>query len=486
MRNGVLLSDTAHQGWCVALLSREEHTGYVPLLDRGGVHVSDQDAVDASGVSDGQLIAEARAGGRAAFAELWNRHYAVGVSTARQLNARLDPDDVVSEAFARIYDRVVAGGGPEGPFRPYLYAVIRNLTARWGTRESRELAVEFDDQWDSPIDEDDPAMTALERSLTARAFRALPDRWQTVLWYTEVEGMDPHEVAPLMGLTPNGVAALSYRAREGLRSAWLQAHISDDGVPEACTRVVPLLGEFSRGKLAARESDRVRAHIDDCTRCCILVDELEDVSGRLAMILVPLIVGSSAGGLLAFGGGAPSAAAAMVAPSLPLSIGAPAAVTVSGGLVVSLATTAAVFAVPLLIASAVIVGVAADPATTEPGPPAESGLPAVHSPSAPGMPNPDGGVVSVSVDPGTAMSETTEALDDALIGSLVPPAAGSLIDGEIAVPPMGGGLLTDPLVTDTPLLADPLTPLVPSPSPSPSQPQLIVPLPTLPPIPLLP
>lgn len=30
-----------------------------------------------------------------------------------------------------------------------------------------------------------------------------------MLWYLEVEGMDSHEVAPLMGLTAHGVAALA-------------------------------------------------------------------------------------------------------------------------------------------------------------------------------------------------------------------------------------------------------------------------------------
>jgi DNA-directed RNA polymerase specialized sigma24 family protein len=43
----------------------------------------------------------------------------------------------------------------------------------------------------------------------------LPERWQAVLWHTEIEGSRPAEVASLLGLTANGVAALGYRAREG-------------------------------------------------------------------------------------------------------------------------------------------------------------------------------------------------------------------------------------------------------------------------------
>ena len=55
--------------------------------------------------------------------------------------------------------------------------------------------------------------------MIARAFASLPERWQAVLWHTEIEGARPADVAPLLGLTANSVAALAYRAREGLRQA---------------------------------------------------------------------------------------------------------------------------------------------------------------------------------------------------------------------------------------------------------------------------
>jgi hypothetical protein len=39
-------------------------------------------------------------------------------------------------------------------------------------------------------------------------------------------------MAPLLGLTANSVAALAYRAREGLRQAYLQMHLSGAGRDE--------------------------------------------------------------------------------------------------------------------------------------------------------------------------------------------------------------------------------------------------------------
>src|SRR4051812_20700474 len=176
--------------------------------------------------SDESLVERTRSGDQRAFAELWRRHYRSGARVARQFTSSIDADDLVSEAYTRIYQRVLAGGGPTGAFRPYLYTTIRNLASSWGAA-SKDVPVDDIADFEDPDTLDDPVAFALDRTLTARAFRSLPDRWQSVLWYTEVEGMDPHEVGPLLGMSANGVAALSYRAREGLRKAWLQAHVSD-------------------------------------------------------------------------------------------------------------------------------------------------------------------------------------------------------------------------------------------------------------------
>ena len=45
-----------------------------------------------------------------------------------------------------------------------------------------------------------------------------------VLWHTEVEQQKPADIAPLLGMSANSVSALAYRAREGLRQAFLSQH----------------------------------------------------------------------------------------------------------------------------------------------------------------------------------------------------------------------------------------------------------------------
>src|SRR6187549_2419498 len=135
--------------------------------------------------SDEQLVEQTRAGDERAFAELWRRHYRSGVRVARQFTSSVDADDLVSEAYTRIFQRVLAGGGPTGAFRPYLYTTVRNLASTWGAASHDVNVDEIEEIADDRLI-DDPAVGALDRTLTARAFRSLPDRWQTVLWYTEI------------------------------------------------------------------------------------------------------------------------------------------------------------------------------------------------------------------------------------------------------------------------------------------------------------
>ena len=273
--------------------------------------------------SDESLVVLARAGDRGAFAQLWQRHAQSGLRVARQYTSSIEADDLVSEAYVRIYQRVLAGGGPDGAFRPYLYTTIRNLASRWGG-DRRDVNVDDISEFEDPMATEDPATIALDRTLTVRAFRALPERWQAVLWYTEVEGMDPHEVAPILGLTANGVAALSYRAREGLRKAWLQAHVSDATASGECQWAIARLGDFARNGLTARERTRVSDHLVTCARCSIIREEVDEVGSHRAHVLLPLLPllplflgGIAGGGLLASLSLPTSAIAVTIAPALP-------------------------------------------------------------------------------------------------------------------------------------------------------------------------
>ncbi|MEE2048298.1 sigma-70 family RNA polymerase sigma factor, partial [Nocardiopsis tropica] len=199
----------------------------------------------------------------------------------------------------RVLSVIRRGKGPEDSFRPYLLTAVRNAAYDRGRGEKRQVVT---DDMESLVPGQpfvDPALEGLERSLIARAFLSLPERWQAVLWHTEIEGTKPAEAAPLLGMNPNGVAALAYRAREGLRQAYLQMHLAGGAAAEACRPTLGLLGGYVRGGLSKRDTAKVDTHMDGCADCREVYAELMDVNVGLRGVVLPLVVGSGAAGYLA-------------------------------------------------------------------------------------------------------------------------------------------------------------------------------------------
>jgi len=381
--------------------------------------------------SDEALVSRTRSGDQAAFAELWRRHFRSGARVARQFTSSIDADDLVAEAYTRIYQRTLAGGGPTGAFRPYLYTTIRNLASSWGAA-SRDVQVDDIADFEDPGTLDDPVAIALDRTLTARAFRSLPERWQSVLWYTEVEGMDPHEVAPILGITANGVAALSYRAREGLRKAWLQAHINDATGSGECQWALARIGDHARNGLGPRDSERMAFHLTVCSKCAIISEEVDEVGSRLALVMLPLVLGGVAGGafLASLGQAGSTLVAASAIPALPAGIGA--GVTTTGLGVLGAATVPVAVAGSLALALAITGSVVSTP---EPAPPADARTYESSSSATPeAVPTPQGPIVplpSGEALPADDPASIGGVVDD--VGDVLDSAVGTLTDdGQVA------------------------------------------------------
>ena len=246
--------------------------------------------------SDAELITSVRSGDREAFGDLYSRHAAAAAALARQFaRSPAEADDLVSEAFARVLDGLLEGKGPDTAFRAYLFTTLRN-TAYDRTRKDRRLQFTDDiESHDSAVEVDDPVIADVENGLIGTAFAGLPERWQTVLWHTQVEGQSPADVGILLGMAPNAVSSLAFRAREGLREAYLQAHLAQTAA-EQCRTTVDRLGAWTRGGLSKRERAQVDAHLDTCDRCTALAAELSEINTSLRGMLAPLLLGGAAAG----------------------------------------------------------------------------------------------------------------------------------------------------------------------------------------------
>lgn len=414
--------------------------------------------------SDAELIEHTRTGSQDAYAELWRRHSNAGRTVARSITSSLDPDDLVSESFARIYQAVRRGKGPTGAFRPYLFTTIRNTAAAWG-RSRRETSLDTLDSFEDPDTNEASSIEALDRSLSARAFRSLPTRWQEVLWYTEIEAMTPAEVAPLLGMKANAVSALAYRAREGLREAWIQAHLQavDDDSEHAFT--ISRLGAYARGNLAARDTAKVEAHLDACQRCTIVAAEAKEVGSRMALVLLPLVAGTAgAAGYTAWlQTGGPSAAAVAAMPT-----------GVTGGVAVTahLSTSAAAGGGATMSGAAGSSGVASGAATGA-GVASGAGLASSAGVTGAATAGLSGGILA-AIGVGVVAAVTAAAL---VLGPVVFPSdAGAPTSGAAAgsteppaVPAPGAAPITDPTAPPSTPPAPTPAPTAPAPAPSPRE-----------------
>lgn len=283
-----------------------------------------------------------------AYDELHQRHLAVARRTARIVaDSDDEADAIVTDAFERIRRHVTDGPIPALPFAIHVRTVIRRIALdryRAGGGPARstahssagELAATGTDRGpdedadDTVIDDDaagagppvGPRLDAApgddetgrmsERQLVRAAYEALPERWQRVLWRSEVEEQTPAALAPELGSSPNSVAALAFRAREGLRQAYLAVNHATAG-DDRCRPLITRLAGYVRQTLPEAEDVAVAVHLDTCAACRARREELLLLVSDLRALLVAALIGTVP----------PSRPAAAAAPA---GVGAPVAV----------------------------------------------------------------------------------------------------------------------------------------------------------------
>ncbi|MFF7310503.1 sigma-70 family RNA polymerase sigma factor [Streptomyces sp. NPDC008137] len=283
--------------------------------------------------ADAELIVWMRSGDDSAYEELYRRHAQAVRRYARTCcRDAYTADDLTAEVFARMLQAVRGGSGPQHAVRAYLLTSVRRVAASWTRSARREQLVDdfavfaaqsahgpdVSDGDTVELGADVRAMHQAERSMAMQAFRSLPERWQAVLWHTEVEDESPSEVATLFGLDANGTRVLASRAREGLKQAYLQAHVSATLTgDEECARYADQLGTYARGRLRTRAERGLRKHLDECAKCRLAASQIAEVAGGIPAVVPVAVLGwfgaagyAKVAGLLAGGAGAAGAAGA--------------------------------------------------------------------------------------------------------------------------------------------------------------------------------
>ncbi|UYQ63063.1 sigma-70 family RNA polymerase sigma factor [Streptomyces peucetius] len=366
--------------------------------------------------SDADLLQHMRHGDDSAYEELFQRRSDAVRRYARTCCRDADTaDDLTAEVFARTLQAVRNGAGPEHAVRAYLLTTVRRVAATWMKSAKREQLVDdfavfaaeaartADASGEDTLElgADVRAMHEAEQSLAMQAFRSLPERWQAVLWHTTVEEESPSEVAPLFGLTANATAVLASRAREGLKQAYLQTHVSTSLTTGGdCARHADRLGSYARGGLRLRAERRLRKHLDECAKCRLAAGELAHVNAGIPALLPIAVIGWFAAGYSlkaagvvaggAAGAAGAGAAAAATGGAAAEGLGAPAKAGLAGAVAVAV-TTGLVWALagePAPAPEPVAKPPVAEPVVPTPPPAPEPPPPAPEPPPPPPEPPP--------------------------------------------------------------------------------------------------
>lgn len=284
-------------------------------------------------LSDVELLHQARGGDEAAFTELYVRHHAAALRLASTYRRLGDPEDLVNESFEKVLGALRRGGGPTEAFRAYLFVTLRRLASDQAERPREDP---LDDVPEPVAAEAVDGSSMADRAIISRAFESLPERWQAVLWHAAIEGRQPRELGPVLGVSANAAAALSYRAREKLRQAYLQAHLQASPHPE-CEPHRSRLGAYVRDALTPRDQQATQHHIEACESCQALVVELTEVNRLLVRSVLPLFLLGGSVGTATIVGGTVTAAGTASAGAGAAAVGAGAAASGggTGGSVVS-------------------------------------------------------------------------------------------------------------------------------------------------------
>ena len=144
-----------------------------------------------------------------AFGEFYQRHSrAVWTYVYRVTNDAADADDIVQEAFLRLFQADITLSDDEG-LRRYVFRVAGNLIAdRWrrrvrDARHTMPAKVESD--------------SATRDFDVARVFSELKPRERALLWLAYVEGGSHQDIAASLRVGRNSVKVLLSRARARLR-----------------------------------------------------------------------------------------------------------------------------------------------------------------------------------------------------------------------------------------------------------------------------
>lgn len=242
--------------------------------------------------------------GQQSFAELFRRYRDIATAKARAAGVESSRiDDVVAESFTKVLNAFSNGFGPSESFVSYLLTAVRTEATRVTVVERVTDAASFEEIEELTSRPDSHVTFDVgEHDQLSRALEQVSESGKHVLWLIEVEGLSRSETAKRLGSTVSAVTSALKRAREGLRSGYLQQYVA--AIRPSCDGYAQHLGSYTRSTLGKRLHRKLEKHIDGCADCSAQQERLIDINRNLKSLLGPIGIGLGAAtvGQLAAGG----------------------------------------------------------------------------------------------------------------------------------------------------------------------------------------
>ncbi|MFQ6099926.1 MAG: RNA polymerase sigma factor [Anaerolineae bacterium] len=163
---------------------------------------------------EARLIQRAKKGDPTAFAEIYDRHQpAIYRYIFYQVDDAATAEDLTSEVFARLVEKIDRFTYRGRPLLAWLYTIARNLVTDYRRRAGRSLPLPLDERL---VASTDALEEAVEHRLAAAVARLTEDQRQVIL-LKFVEGLDNEMVAQTLGKSVGAVKSLQHRALAALR-----------------------------------------------------------------------------------------------------------------------------------------------------------------------------------------------------------------------------------------------------------------------------
>ena len=165
------------------------------------------------------VLLAAQSGAQWACTNLWVDH-APAVTAFLRARGSLEPEDLTSEVFLVVFDKLDRFRGDEAAFRTFVFTIAyRRLTDELRRRSRRGRHEEWDDELDtrrSPSAEEQ-AMGNLADAAARELLDGLPPDQRNVMLLRIVADLTVEQVAEILGKRAGAVKALQRRALESMR-----------------------------------------------------------------------------------------------------------------------------------------------------------------------------------------------------------------------------------------------------------------------------